>query len=324
LAKKLIGIINYILFAAIGVVLLFLSFRKVHFSDLLTILNSGNYSTVFPVLVVTILVYIMRVSRWSILLKSLDIKVPRISLFAALFIGYFVNYAIPRLGEISRSLALKRSDDVMLSQSLSTVAFERMVDMFCLFLIVIITLVMDLISDHGIINTFLDFEYKTSQLLLVASMCLVVLTGIFLFVRRKFKQLIIKWFAVFWASFKKLFILKGMLNFFILTIMIWLGYYLMTFLWFSTFKETANLGIYTAFILLSVGTVARSLPIQAGSAGAYHFAFSSAIALFGISITTGNALAIIIHGFQTLVTFALGLISVAWLLLKERGFFKKL
>jgi len=61
-----------------------------------------------------------------------------------------------------------------------------------------------------------------------------------------------------------------------------------------------------AFQIMIVGSFVRSIPIQAGSAGAYHYGVSQAFILLGISSITANALAIIIHGFQTIFTFIIG------------------
>lgn len=93
----------------------------------------------------------------------------------------------------------------------------------------------------------------------------------------------------------------------------------MTYLWFFIFPESATLTPYQAFIVMVLGTIARSLPIQAGSAGAYHYVVSQALLLMGIGLSTGNALAIVIHGFQTVVTLVLGFSSYLWLLYQNKN-----
>jgi uncharacterized membrane protein YbhN (UPF0104 family) len=70
-------------------------------------------------------------------------------------------------------------------------------------------------------------------------------------------------------------------------------------------------------MVMVLGVVARTLPIQAGSAGAYHYVVSKALIFLGISINVSNALAIIIHGFQTILTILFGLIAYIWLLRKK-------
>lgn len=118
------------------------------------------------------------------------------------------------------------------------------------------------------------------------------------------------------GSVKKVLLLKQKKRFLLYTLTIWLCYFLMTFLWFYTFDETAVLGIKEAFVIMTVGSIGRSVPIQGGGMGAYHYLVSNAFAIFGISLLTGNAMAFVIHGAQLLLTFALGLVAWIWLLYK--------
>jgi uncharacterized membrane protein YbhN (UPF0104 family) len=85
------------------------------------------------------------------------------------------------------------------------------------------------------------------------------------------------------------------------------------------FEESSKLSAYDAFLVMVLGVVARSLPIQAGSAGAYHFVVGQALLFLGVSLGTGNALAIVIHGFQTIITLVLGFSAYFWLLYKSKN-----
>jgi uncharacterized membrane protein YbhN (UPF0104 family) len=110
---------------------------------------------------------------------------------------------------------------------------------------------------------------------------------------------------------------KGL--FLIYTFSIWLGFFLMTYLWFFIFPASQKLTYYQAFLVMTLGVIARTLPIQAGAAGAYHFVVSQALFLMGVSLATGNALAIVIHGFQTILTIIFGSGAYLWLIFTNRN-----
>jgi uncharacterized membrane protein YbhN (UPF0104 family) len=106
------------------------------------------------------------------------------------------------------------------------------------------------------------------------------------------------------------------------TFLIWLCYFLMTYIWLYLFEESAKLTWANAFFVMAVGSIGRSIPIQGGGMGAYHFLVSHAFALFGLSLVTGNALAIVIHGAQMIFTLITGAACYIWflVLLKKPNF----
>jgi glycosyltransferase 2 family protein len=48
----------------------------------------------------------------------------------AVCIGYFINMSIPRSGEVSRALILKKYEDVPFDKAFGTIIAERVVDTF--------------------------------------------------------------------------------------------------------------------------------------------------------------------------------------------------
>src|SRR3989442_1740260 len=58
-------------------------------------------------------------------------------LFVSLCTGYLVSFAVPRLGEISRCLMLKKSDGVPFNKSLISIVIERTVDLLTLLILLV-------------------------------------------------------------------------------------------------------------------------------------------------------------------------------------------
>jgi len=315
--KKVTPIINYVLLPAFGIFLLLLSLKGTNFKELKQVLISGNYWTMLPVFLVSILVYIFRVARWKILLKSIQLEAKPNVLLAALATGYLVNFAIPRLGEVSRAVILKRQQNFQINHSLATIVFERMIDVLCLMLIFMVAFLTELGKAESIFKHFTaDVDWFNPKKIMLLAIAAIVI-GLAFFALRRFKTQIGEWVQTILEKMSMLLKMKGKTWFLLYTLFIWIGFYLMTYLWFFMFQSSSKLTAYDAFIVMVLGVIARTLPIQAGSAGAYHYVVSSALVLMGLNLATGNALAIVIHGFQTVFTIVFGFSAYLWLLYQK-------
>lgn len=286
--------------------MLYLSLHKLDYANIVKTIKEGNFILMIPVLIISILVYIVRVLRWNLLFRQINQDIPKLDLTRALCIGYLVNFAVPRLGEISRCAVLKKSNSVPFNLSLSTVIFERSIDIIALFIISVLALILEYYTDSQLLKSYINMDMlpKGHIILFILFFLLILLVGIFIIFRSKSK--IRNWLQGLWSSIKILSKLKGLFQFFLYTIFIWFCYYLMTYLWFFTFSESSKLSAYMAFQIMIVGSFARSMPLQGGAAGAYHYGVSQALISLGVSSLTANALAIVIHGFQTIFTFIVG------------------
>jgi len=86
----------------------------------------------------------------------------------------------------------------------------------------------------------------------------------------------------------------------------------MTYLWFFAFESTAHLGLAAGLVVMMIGTFGKSVPIQGGGMGAYHFLVANALLLFAVSETDAALLSLVIHGAQTIFYLVLG--AACWLL----------
>ncbi len=312
--KQISNIVNYALLPALGLGLLYLSLRNTNLKEIQTVLLSGNYWVMLPVLLVSIMVYVLRVARWKILYKSLNLHPTSGSLLASLSVGYLVNFAVPRLGEITRALILKKQHNFPINLSLSTIIFERIIDVVCLVIILATAFLAEINQSQSIFNHFTKGVSLVSSKKIVVLLAALALAAIGYWLIKKYRTQIGDWFGTILEKLFELLKMKQKGWFILYTLGIWIGFYLMTYLWFFMFEASAQLNAYDAFLVMVLGVVARTLPIQAGSAGAYHYVVSSALVLLGLNLATGNALAIVIHGFQTVFTIVFGFSCYLWLL----------
>lgn len=84
-----------------------------------------------------VLMYFIKTQKWNILLDSINLRIPFYDALKIILIGTFYGALTPgRVGEISRSFYL----DAKKSKTIPTVIFDRILDVFCLLLMSIISI----------------------------------------------------------------------------------------------------------------------------------------------------------------------------------------
>lgn len=301
-----------------------LFFKDLNFSDIKAVVGTGNFVWCYPVLIVSLMVYVFRVLRWQMLIKSLGYEAGFFNAFAALSIGYFVNFAVPRLGEITRCLSVKKRVNIPFMQLLGTVIIERVIDIICLLIVLLLTLILQFNQIIGFFqeNIFRPFYEEIivkilgGNRLILLIVSFVILIIIFLFfqfrktIREKSPRIILQFIQGLKEGLASISKLKQKKLFILYTFLIWVCYYLMTYFWFFVFEETSVLTWGACLTILSIGTIGRSVPIQGGGMGAYHFLVGQVVLLYGVTGIVGKTLATLIHAGQTFFTFALGLIGL--------------
>jgi glycosyltransferase 2 family protein len=317
-------LLQYIILLIIGIGLSWLFFRNLDVEDLKRTISTGNFSWFYLVMLVSVLVYIFRVLRWQMLIKAAGYKASFSSAFAALSIGYFVNFAVPRLGEVTRCLSVKKQDNIPFMQLLGTVIIERIVDILSLVVLLLLTLLLqfNMIIEFVKENVLKPFysgiilKINSGNQLLLMVFLGVILLMFFLFyyfrkyLREKTPKIIVHFLQGLKDGLTSIAKLKQKKLFVLYTVLIWVCYYLMTYYWFFVFEETSVLGWGACLTILSIGTIGRSVPIQGGGMGAYHFLVQQVCVLYGLSGYFGQTLATLIHAGQTFFTFAMGLVGL--------------
>lgn len=127
---------------ALAGVLLYLALRGVDLQNVLQAFREADYRWALPLIAVTMGSHALRAWRWQVLIDALptpatdatdaaDARPKRATFeaaFTSLMIGYMVNYAAPRLGEVARTANLSRRTRLGFSGLFGTVVVERMLD----------------------------------------------------------------------------------------------------------------------------------------------------------------------------------------------------
>ncbi|MDR0692899.1 MAG: flippase-like domain-containing protein [Prevotellaceae bacterium] len=329
--KIITGSLKYVIFLALSAWLLYISFKEVKWSELVEGLRNANYWWVGASMLSGWLAIVVRALRWRIIIEPLGYRPSVKNTYDAVMLTYLANFAVPRLGEVVRCGALRKTEKVPFESLLGTVVLERVFDVLCLLIVTIfvVGLRMDTFGTFlhdKIWQPLTEHNAETTGLSWLAILSGVfVITIILLFLFRKkllqFRVVVKTWHAAS-LLFKGLidglkagFRLKRKNQFLAGTLIIWLFYFLQSYTIMHAMSETASLGFADALFLMVVGALGWVAPVP-GGLGAYHFLLALALStMYAVSWELGVVFATISHETQAVMMIIFGFISLSSFLL---------
>jgi hypothetical protein len=323
LRKGLNQTLKILAFLIVGVFLLWIAFRNVEYQKLIEGLKEANYNWVSLSLLFAFLAYTSRARRWVLLIRPLGHKPALLNTFYSLMTGYLANLALPRIGEITRCVALGKKEKIPVDQLIGTVVVERAIDLISLISIMIILIIArgKEINEFVKESIFIPLQLKVLSLFgftwiiwVIIIVTFSIMTFLLIKYRRKLRKI---------RFVSKIFdVIKGVLNgmktitslerkweFIFHTLFIWTNYALMTWVVVFAIKSTSHITFGEGIFLLVVGGLAMSAPVQSGL-GAYHYFISRAIAFIGgVKIEDGLIFAFLTHESQMVFVIIIGAIS---------------
>ncbi|MBR07624.1 MAG: TIGR00374 family protein [Rickettsiales bacterium] len=313
MVKKLVSVIKYVLTLGLAGVLLYFAFRNVDFKEFWAKTAEVDYTWVVLSIVLSLLAYYARSYRWNLLMRPLgfpNLNVHRTNL--AVLVGYLANLAFPRLGEITRCGMMKRNDNVPVATSFGTVISERIMDMITLIILILATLILEYDNFMALITDVFSGLGDVSGLAWKLGVVIVVGGIVGLVLIYILYQKVAKVKAFLDDLFRALLSLRELESpgkFIASTVVLWVTYYLMSYLIVFSVPETAHLPLSTGIMLLVAGGMALVIPVQ-GGIGTYHAFISSALVLYSVEKTTGVFLATLLHTSQVVAIAVFGGIAL--------------
>ena len=102
--------------------------------------------------------------------------------------------------------------------------------------------------------------------------------------------------------------IENQAGFWVSTVLMWTGYFLMSYMVFFALPETENLTPWAGVAVLVMGSFGMAAPVQGGF-GAFHALVSGVLVLYGVAENDGVLFATVVHGLQTLTFIILGVIA---------------
>jgi hypothetical protein len=311
------SIIKYLISTLLAVGLLYWAFSKsdLKWVDIYLTFQNANYKWVALAILISLFSHYLRAIRWEQLLDAIDYQPKTLRTFSAVMIGYFANFIVPRMGEVSRCGSLQKTAEIPFEKSFGTVITERIIDLLGLIAIVGLNF---LIEWEPLTQLVFPNWHLPNQQFLIGILIGGVL-GIFILFKNK-KKLLNTWgnfsnqskigqlMAGWVAGIASIRFVKNPIRFILITIGIWIAYFANTYTLLLAFPITENIGLAAGLTVLVMGTFGMATPTQ-GGIGAYHTLVASALLFYQIPLKEGAALATFFHGTQMISILFFGGLS---------------
>ncbi|HSV11044.1 MAG TPA: lysylphosphatidylglycerol synthase transmembrane domain-containing protein [Hanamia sp.] len=321
--KKLLTVLKYLIFLGIGIFLTWWQIskmtplQKIQFTESL---RHAHYIYLIPVFILTLFGHISRAVRWKILIEPMGYKPKTSNTFYTVMCGYLANTFLPRAGEILRCTLLSRYEKIPVPKLFGTMLIERILDLFCYAVLIVITFLIQIETVSDFIKTKISqmTSYKQAAPIWLIVLIILILAIIVFFIikwifkRYKSHPYIIKVKGLHIGlkeGFSTILHLKKRKKFLAHTIFIWTCYFLEVYIGFSALSATSSLGIGAAFSVLSLATLA--MIVSPGGLGAFPIAVQQVLLIYNVDnisfgwlmwgVTTGIVIAVGIVCFGLLI-----------------------
>lgn len=320
--SRLKSALQYAVILAVTILLIYFSLRGLKVAEgenkwnyLKETWDDAHKGWLAAMAVLSILSHVVRAERWRMLLKPVGFDAKLSSSFLSLMVGYLINLIIPRGGEISRSYNLYKLDRIPVVESFGTVVIERIVDLICLVLVIVISFLFESKKLLGFIET-LPFSTEGGnkfQVVIIGLPVLIVCVAGFYWLFKKNKKLnqsIKKLWASFAEGMLSVFKLERKALFIFYSVLIWLLYFVMSYAVLKAFPATSQLGFNAVLSLFAIGAIAMAAPLPGGM-GSYHVLVPQGLFfLYNIPLPDAVAFTFIFHGWQTALYILFGALSL--------------
>jgi glycosyltransferase 2 family protein len=320
--SRLKSAIQYIVILGVTIVLIYFSLRGLKVAEgedkwdyLKGTWDNAHKGWLAAMAVLSIISHVMRAERWRMLLKPVGFDARLSSSFLSLMVGYLINLIIPRGGEISRSYNLYKLDKIPVIESFGTVVIERIVDLVCLMLVIVISFLFESKKLFAFIGTLpLSTNGSSKFIILLYALPVLLIFGLLFYWILKTNKKINTRVRKLWASFRDgmLSILKlerkGLFTFY--SCFIWILYFAMSYTVLKAFPATSTLGFNAVLSLFAIGAIAMAAPLPGGM-GSYHVLVPQGLFfLYNVPLPDAVAFTFIFHGWQTALYIVFGALSL--------------
>ncbi len=276
----------------------------------------ADYKYVFFSGILAFIGYILRAYRWRYTLEYVGYYSPFSLNLLAVSIGYFLNLTIPRSGEVSRALLLKKYRNIPFDKSFGTIISERIIDFIILLLFIFAAVVLEFETLKNFLSENIPL-YKLKVLLSIGFIGFLVF--LYLYNRSKL-PLILK------IKHKISGLIEGMLSvfkmpnkwpFIIFTLLIWFTYIAMFYSVIFALEETKNISLGAVIVAFVIGSL--TIAFTNGGFGFFPVLIQRILMLYSVPKEAGEAFGWIVWSSQFVITILLGCLAFILLPILHRN-----
>jgi len=329
LKKKILSVIQYIFFLLIGLLLLWLVFRKLDPTEVWHQIRTAHYEWLLVAFTVGIFSHIARAVRWNILIKSMGYRTRVSTTFYAVMTGYLANTAFPRLGEVTRCATLGKKTGIPFLSLLGTVISERIFDFLVLLLIILGVFFFQLenlreFADKYFLSSVQGMLNTKNIIIAIIGLVVIIALPVVLFIvfRNRIREIpVFKKLGNFLnglvEGLRTIQRMKHKLAFIAWTLVIWTCYVLMTYFVFFSLEATSHLNFWDGVTIMAIGSLGIVAPVP-GGIGAYQFIVKAVLVeIYLVASEPALSYAIISWSTQTLLIIIAGIFSYYMLLFNK-------
>ena len=304
---------------ALGVFLIVYSYNKFSAEEIAEIkshFKNANYNFIYLSIFIAFLGSAARAYRWKYSLEHMGYTTSFANNFMAVSIGYLMNLTIPRSGEISRALIVKKYNNIPFDKGFGSILAERIIDMIilCFFIGLAFLLQFD------IVKAFIIDKIPVQKLIVLMSVCLlfgILFILLYLYSKAKIIITLKQKIAGLKEGLLSLVHMKKKWSYLFYTLAIWFSYILMFYISIFVIPETSTITLGAVITSFVIGSLA--IAFTNSGFGSYPFLIAKILLFYNISETAGNAFGWIIWTSQMLLLVFLGGISFLMLPLFNRS-----
>ena len=295
-------ILKIVLPLVLGGFLVWYSISKISIDVLIGYFKEAKYGWIVLGLFFGILSHLSRAYRWKFMLEPLGFKPKFTNSVLAVLVGYLVNLALPRAGEISRAAVMANYEEIPFEKGFGTIVAERIADLIMMLCIITITLFVQ----FDFIYELLTKNFNPTKIVIGLAVLFIGFYILTSFVKKAKKGFLLKiktFVSGLIEGVTSIFKMKNKWAFIFHTVFIWAMYVAM---FWATIPAIEGLNVPLGGIL--IGFIAGGFSIAAtnGGVGLYPIAVAGALALFGIAEEPATAFGWIMWTAQTAMIIVFG------------------
>lgn len=321
--RRVKQVIQILISLGIAIWIFWFLYKDIAFDSLLDQIMSSNWAWIILSLLISMLAYLTRSWRWTLLIDTEDGK--KVSFgraYHAVMVGYLINMLIPRAGEVARCGVLTRTNGISTGYLIGTVIVERSIDLLCLVSTILLAFIVEQELFLNLTSQLIDIASLGQKIisnlpLVIGGIAVLILIIWYVFRRFADNGLINKiqhFFREILSGLKKIGGLANPVGFWVSSIFLWLLYFLTMYTISLGIPSTANLSSSEVLLVMVMGSIGMVAPVQ-GGIGTFHALVAFILIQLGIAEIDGKIFAAIIHGTQVILVLGAGLVS--WVIMMK-------
>lgn len=288
------------------IIYMYQGFTPEEIDEIRSYFRDANYSYIVLGAFIAVLGNLSRAYRWKYPLEQMGYKISVVNSFLAINICYLMNLAVPKSGEVSRAVILRKYDEVPFDKGFGTIVAERLLDLIILFGFMVLAFFLQ----FDIVKAFVLDQIPLNNLLVyggIAFGCCMVALWIYLYSSNKYILLLKEKISGLKEGLFSILKMEKKWQFIGHTVFIWASYLLTFYTTMYVFPQTAVLSFGAAISAFVVGSIA--IAFTNSGFGSYPFLISQILVFYAIDKPIGTAFGWIVWSSQFIVVLVFGVAS---------------